>query len=658
MEIILAKTAGFCFGVKRAVDMVYEQVKESSPIYTYGPIIHNEEVVRDLEQRGVKVIEGMDELRKLQSGSVVIRSHGVEKKVYDIIEEQGLKLVDATCPFVLRIHKIVKEESEKGNRILIIGNNDHPEVEGIKGWCANEPFVVEKPEDIDLIDIKPDEKLVIVSQTTFNNKKFQDLVEIISKKGYDSIACNTICNATEARQKETAQIAKEADAMIVIGGKNSSNTQKLYDISKNECANTYYIQTLVDLDLTAFESASRVGITAGASTPNIIIKEVHDSISELSFEELLQEEEKNSIQITPGKLVEGEVLSVKPEEIIVNINYKSEGVIPRSEYTNQPNADLTTMVQVGDKISAKVVKTNDGEGQVLLSYKRVALDLANDKLEAACENGDVLTGKVVQVLDGGLTVLYGESKVFIPASLVSDTYEKNLEKYMDQEIEFVITECNPRKRRIIGNRKMLLVAKKEEAQKALFDKIEVGMTIEGTVKNVTDFGAFIDLGGADGLLHISEMSWGRVENPKKVLKVGDTVKAFIKDIQGTKIALSMKFPEQNPWANAAEKYAVGNTVTGKVARMTDFGAFVELEPGVDALLHVSQISKEHIEKPASVLSIGQEVTAKVVDFKEADKKISLSIKALLPDDETEAEEADSAEEVTEAADVVEKTTEE
>lgn len=653
MEIILAKTAGFCFGVKRAVDMVYEQAENKGPIYTYGPIIHNEEVVRDLEARGVQVIHSIEELMQLHEGSVVIRSHGVEKKVYDIIEKQGLNLVDATCPFVLRIHKIVREESEKGNRILIIGNGEHPEVKGIKGWCANEPFVVETAEDIEQVNVEPSEKLVIVSQTTFNNKKFQDLVEIISKKGYDSIACNTICNATEARQKETAQLAKEADAMIVIGGKNSSNTQKLYDISKNECANTYYIQTLVDLDLTAFESASRVGITAGASTPNNIIKEVHDSMSELSFEELLQEEEKNSIQIAPGKLVEGEVLSVKPEEIIVNINYKSEGVIPRSEYTNQPNADLTTMVQVGDKISAKVVKNNDGEGQVLLSYKRVALDLANDKLEAACENGDVLTGKVVQVLDGGLTVLYGESKVFIPASLVSDTFEKNLEKYMDQEVEFVITECNPRKRRIIGNRKMLLVAKKEEAQKALFEKIEVGMTIEGTVKNVTDFGAFIDLGGADGLLHISEMSWGRVENPKKVLKVGDTVKAFIKDIQGTKIALSMKFADQNPWANAVEKYAVGNTVTGKVARMTDFGAFVELEPGVDALLHVSQIAKEHIEKPASVLSIGQEVTAKVVDFKEADKKISLSIKALLPDDEPAAEEASEV-----AEEVVEETTEE
>ena len=643
MEIIMAKTAGFCFGVKRAVDTVYEEVekhkdKPDHPVYTYGPIIHNEEVVNDLADKGVKVIHDLEELRQIRKGSIVIRSHGVEKKVYDLIKEQGLELVDATCPFVLKIHKIVREESEKGNRILIIGNDSHPEVEGIKGWCKTRPIVVETEEDIDSIDIKQGEKLVIVSQTTFNNKKFQDLVEIISKKGYDICACNTICNATEARQKEAALIAGEVDAMIVIGGKNSSNTQKLYAISKHECANTYYIQTLVDLDLTAFESVSRVGITAGASTPNNIIKEVHDSMSELSFEELLQEDEKNRTQVAPGKLVEGEVLSVKPDEIIVNINYKSEGVITRAEYTNQPNADLTTMVKPGDKITAKVIKNNDGEGQVALSYKRVAQDKANDMLEAACEEGKVLTGKVVQVQDGGLTVLYEESKVFIPASLVSDTYEKNLEKYMDQEIEFVITECNPRKRRVIGNRKMLLVAKKEEAQKALFERIKVGMTLEGTVKNVTDFGAFVDLGGADGLLHISEMSWGRVENPKKVLKVGDVVKVFIKDIQGTKIALSMKFPEANPWANAAEKYAIGTVVTGKVARMTDFGAFVELEPGVDALLHVSQIAKEHIDKPSSVLSIGQEITAKIVDFKEADKKISLSMKALLPDDEEATEE--------------------
>ena len=437
--------------------------------------------------------------------------------------------------------------------------------------------------------------------------------------------------------------------MIVIGGKNSSNTQKLFNISKTECANTYYIQTLVDLDLTAFESVSRVGITAGASTPNHIIKEVHDSMSELSFEELLKQEEENSTQIAPGKLVEGEVLSVKPDEIIVNINYKSEGVITRSEYTTQQNVDLTNLVKVGDKIKAKVLKTNDGEGQVSLSYKRVAQDEANDKLKAACENAEVLSGVVEKVLEGGLTVNYNETRVFIPASLVSDTYEKNLEKYQGQEIEFVIKEFTPNKRRIIGDRKTLLVAKKEEAQKALFEKIEVGMTMEGVVKNITDFGAFVDLGGADGLLHISEMSWGRVENPKKVLKVGETVKVFIKDIQGNKIALSMKFPELNPWANAAEKYAIGNVVTGKVARMTDFGAFVELEPGVDALLHVSQISKEHIEKPASVLSVGQEVSAKVVDFKEAEHKISLSIKALLSEE--------SAEDTVEAA-TEEETTEE
>ena len=635
MEVVLAKSSGFCFGVKRAVDRVYEQLADHKKIYTYGPIVHNEDVVKDLEKQGVRVLNTEEELGTLTEGSVVIRAHGVPKRIYEIMEQRGIECIDATCPFVKRIHKIVEKESTEGRHIIIVGNAKHPEVEGIMGWCKNPATVIESKEEA--LDFKgsSDDKYCVVSQTTFNYKKFQELVEIISKKGYDSNACNTICNATEARQKETAQIAKAVDAMIVIGGKNSSNTQKLYAISKNECANTYYIQTLVDLDLTAFESVSRVGITAGASTPNNIIKEVHDSMSELSFEELLQEEEKNSIQIAPGKLVEGEVLSVKPEEIIVNINYKSEGVIPRAEYTNQPNADLTTMVNVGDKITAKVVKNNDGEGQVLLSYRRVALDQANDKLEAACESGEVLTGKVIQVLDGGLTVLYGESKVFIPASLVSDTYEKNLEKYMDQEIQFVITECNPRKRRVIGNRKMLLVAQKEEAQKALFERIEVGMTVEGTVKNVTDFGAFIDLGGADGLLHISEMSWGRVENPKKVLKVGDTVKAFIKDIQGNKIALSMKFPEQNPWANAAEKYAVGNVVTGKVARMTDFGAFVELEPGVDALLHVSQIAKEHIEKPSSVLSIGQEITAKVVDFKEADRKISLSMKALLPEDDAE-----------------------
>jgi ribosomal protein S1 len=341
--------------------------------------------------------------------------------------------------------------------------------------------------------------------------------------------------------------------------------------------------------------------------------------------------------IHTGEVVEGTVIDVKPEEIILNIGYKSDGVLTKNEYTNEPNVDLTQVVKLGDTMEVKVLKVNDGEGQVLLSYKRLAADRGNKRIEEAYEDKEILTAKVAQVLDGGLSVVVDEVRVFIPASLVSDTYEKDLSKYAGQEIKFVISEYNPKRRRYIGDRKQLLVAEKAEMQKKLFETIKVGDTVEGTVKNVTDFGAFIDLGGCDGLLHISEMSWGRVENPKKVFKVGDVVKVLIKDISGTKIALSLKFEDANPWKDAATKYAVGNVVTGKVARMTDFGAFIELEAGIDALLHVSQISKEHIDKPADVLKVGEEVTAKVVDFNEADKKISLSIKALLAPEPKEKE---------------------
>ena len=364
-------------------------------------------------------------------------------------------------------------------------------------------------------------------------------------------------------------------------------------------------------------------------------------MSEMSFEQMLDAYEKT---IRNGEVVEGTVIDVKPDEIILNIGYKSDGIITRNEYTNEPNVDLTTVVKTGDSMEAKVVKVNDGEGQVLLSYKRLAAEKGSKRLEEAFENQEVLTAKVSQVLAGGVCVIVDETRVFIPASLVSDTYEKDLSKFKDQEIEFLITEFDPKKRRIIGNRKTLLVAKKAELQKELFAKINVGDVVEGTVKNVTDFGAFIDLGGVDGLLHISEMSWGRVESPKKVFTVGQTVRVFIKSISDTKIALSMKFEDENPWNGATEKYAVGNIVTGKVARMTDFGAFVELAPGVDALLHVSQISHDHVEKPADVLKIGQEVEAKIVDFNEEDKKISLSIKALT---EAPAKEEEPSEEATE-----------
>ena len=348
-------------------------------------------------------------------------------------------------------------------------------------------------------------------------------------------------------------------------------------------------------------------------------------MSELTFEQMLDASLKT---IHAGEVVEGTVIDVKPEEAVLNIGCKSDGILTRNEYSNDSNLDLTTVVKPGDTMEVKVLKVNDGEGQVLLTYKRLAADRGNKRIEEAFNNHEVLRAKVTQVLDGGLIVVVDEVRIFIPASLVSDTYEKDLTKYADQEIEFVISEYNPKRRRYIGDRKQLIVAKKAEQQAALFARIHEGDVVEGVVKNVTDFGAFVDLGGADGLLHISEMSWGRVENPKKVFNVGDEVKVMIKEINGDKIALSMKFPEENPWLTAAEKFAVGNVVTGKVARMTDFGAFVELAPGIDALLHVSQISREHVAKPADVLSIGQEIEAKVVDFNGEDKKISLSMKAL------------------------------
>ena len=361
-------------------------------------------------------------------------------------------------------------------------------------------------------------------------------------------------------------------------------------------------------------------------------------MSELTFEQMLDASLKT---IHAGEVVEGTVIDVKPEEAVLNIGCKSDGILTRNEYSNDSNLDLTTVVKPGDTMEVKVLKVNDGEGQVLLTYKRLAADRGNKRIEEAFNNHEVLKAKVTQVLDGGLIVVVDEVRIFIPASLVSDTYEKDLTKYADQEIEFVISEYNPKRRRYIGDRKQLIVAKKAEQQAALFARIHEGDVVEGVVKNVTDFGAFVDLGGADGLLHISEMSWGRIEHPKKVIKVGEKLKVLIKEINGSKIALSLKFEDQNPWKDAATKYAIGNVVTGKVARMTDFGAFVELESGIDALLHVSQIAKEHIEKPSDVLQVGEEITAKVVDFNEADKKISLSIKALhAPEKKEEQEDGD------------------
>ena len=599
-EIILAKSAGFCFGVERAVNKVYEEAAAGGEIYTYGPIIHNKEVVADLEARGVHVVESADELRALRGGTVIIRSHGVSRDTDRLIRESAHKCIDATCPFVKRIHRTVEAESAAGKKIVIVGNPVHPEVIGIMGWSSTPVTVIQTAEEAAGFSASDEKEVCVVAQTTFNANKFQDIVAILKEKSYNVICVNTICNATHERQSEAKAIAAKADIMIVIGD-----------------------QSRLPRGLRPQRISLRRFIT----------------MSEQTFEQMLDESFKT---IHTGEVVEGQIIDVKPDEAILNIGAKSDGILTRNEYTNDHSVDLTEVLHVGDKLEVKILKVNDGDGQVVLSYKRLAADRGNKRIEEAYNNKEVLTAKVTQVLSGGLSVVVEEVRVFIPASLVSDTYERDLSKYLGQDIEFVITEYNPHRRRYIGDRKQLLVAKRQEMQRKLFETIHPGDTVEGTVKNITDFGAFIDLGGADGLLHISEMSWGRVENPKKVFKVGEQLRVLIKDIQGTKIALSLKFPEENPWVGAAQKYAVGTVVTGRVARMTDFGAFVELEPGIDALLHVSQIAREHIDKPSDVLKTGQEVTAKIVDFNEDSNKISLSVKQLLIDKERERRAAERA----------------
>ncbi len=657
--IKVAESAGFCFGVKRAVDKVYELVEKGCKVYTLGPIIHNEDVVSELARKGVEIIDDAASASEILGSKddsendenvqkvLVIRSHGIDRASDEYLkkiaaESDGkLSIVDATCPFVKKIHKIVMAASDEGKTVIIAGNGDHPEVKGIVGWAKkNEKtpvFVVSGAEELAKIDFSGVKSLCLVAQTTFNFENFKELVEIIAKKGYNrnTSVVNTICNATEKRQTETRQLAAKSDAMIIIGGRHSSNTAKLFEISKSYCDACFFVRNAEELKKLDFSGFDRIGITAGASTPHNIIEEVQNTMED--FEQLLEENLKS---IHNGEVVEGTVIDVKEDQIVLNIGYKADGIIPRSEYTRDSELDLREAVHVGDTLSAKILKVNDGDGQVSLSYRRASSGIVESKLlEEACENKTVVTGKVTDVVKGGLSVSVENARVFIPASLVSDVFEKDLSKYKNADIDFIVTEYSPKERRIIGDRKQLVVKEKAEKLAAALENIRPGDVFEGTVKNVTDFGAFVDIGDIDGLLHVSEMSWTRAQSPKKLFKVGDTVKVYVKDIKGSKIALSKKFDDENPWVKAETEFALGDVVKGKVARMAPFGAFVEIAPGIDALLHVSQILRTRVEKPEDVLKIGQEIEAKIVEFKPESKKISLSMKVLLPKEDKNSDDA-------------------
>lgn len=649
-NIRVAESAGFCFGVKRAIEMAYEAIGVEPKLYSYGQLIHNKTVTDDLASKGLEIVENLDGLTE---GTLLIRSHGVGKALYDEAEAKGLKILDGTCPFVKKIHNIVHEKLADGMGIIIVGDGTHPEVIGINGWCENTAVILEDEEAAKTKEIPEKDRYAVVVQTTFRQAKFDKILEILQDRGVNMEIHNTICSATEKRQTEAEELSKTVDKMIVIGGKNSSNTQKLVEICAKNCGNTVHIETICDLVLNNFGKDDKIGITAGASTPPAIIKEVVVTMSEAlenavqnlggseeaTFEQMLEE---SLVTLHTGDVVKGTVIQVVNEEVSVNLGFKSDGIIARGEFSSDPTVIPSKTVQPGDEIEVFVVRVNDGDGNVMLSRKRIEAQKGIEEIEAAYNEKAVVTGTVTSVVKGGLIAVVNGVNVFIPSSQVSNRFIEDLSVFNGQELEFNIIEVDRVKRRFIGGRKALVEQEIAAKRAALFETIQAGSRVNGTVSRLTDFGAFVDLGGVDGLIHISEMSWGRISNPKEVLKEGQEVEVFVLDVdkEKGKISLSLKDADKNPWKLAAEKYAVGSIVEGKVVRMVPFGAFVELEPGVDGLVHISQIANKHVVKPEDELKVGEVINVKVLEVNPEQKKISLSKRqADAPVEEAPAEEA-------------------
>ncbi len=654
-NIEVAASAGFCFGVTRAVNLAYEAIETKKNLYSYGQLIHNQTVTDDLAQKGLRIVESLDALTE---GTLLIRSHGVGADLYEKAKAQGLEILDGTCPFVKKIHDIVQEKHAAGQGIIIVGDGKHPEVIGINGWCENSAIILEDLEAAQTKPLPQKDCYTVVVQTTFRQEKFDKMLECLQNRGLQMEIHNTICSATEKRQKEAETLSQKVDAMVVIGGKNSSNTQKLFEICKKNCKNTVHIETKYDLVLNNLKKGDRIGITAGASTPPVIIKEVVVTMSEAlenavqnlegseeaTFEQLL---EGTLVTLHTGDVVKGIVISVSDtEEVSVNLHYKSDGIIARGEFSSDPTVIPSQTVQPGDEIEVFVIRVSDGDGNVMLSRKRIEAQKGMEEIEAAYNDKTVVTGQVTQVVKGGLIAVVNGVNVFIPSSQVSNRFIEDLSVFNGQEMEFNIIEMDRVKRRIIGGRKALVEQEIAAKRAALFETVQAGTKCVGTVSRLTDFGAFVDLGGVDGLIHISEMSWGRISNPKEVLKEGQSVEVFVLDVdkEKGKISLSLKDADKNPWKLAAEKYAVGSIVEGKVVRMVPFGAFVELEPGVDGLVHISQIANKHVVKPEDELKVGEMIQVKVLEVNCDQKKISLSKRQA----DAPAEEEAVAEETTEA----------
>ena len=657
MSITVAKSAGFCFGVNRAINIVNSLLDKNVKVSTLGPIIHNMEVVNELESRGCKAVSSIDEVEN--GATLVIRSHGVPKYVIDKLVENGVKYEDATCPFVKKIHNIVANPDNKDGIVLIAGNSVHPEVEGIIGHCSTECHTFKNSEEIDEIYsnfLKTNNKQVfVVAQTTFDTKEWKKCVKKIKKLCTNAKIFDTICNATSVRQTEADLLAAQSDFMVVIGDRHSSNTGKLFDICKRQCDNTVLIETADELNANQVSVAEKIGVTAGASTPARIIKEVLDTMSEIksgvtngeeSFEALLEESLKN---LNTNERVMGTVLSIAPNEVQVDVGRKQTGFIPASELSNDPNAKPEDIVKVGDKIELLIMKTNDQEGTIMLSKRRVDAAKGWEILESKVESQDVLTGKVTEAVKGGVIVIYNDVRVFIPASQATATRDESLEDLVGKEVQFRLIEVSQRgrRKRAIGSIRSVLKEQRAAQREEFWKNCEIGKKYTGVVKSLTSYGAFVDLGGVFGMIHISELSWTHIKHPSEVVNVGDTVEVYVKDIneETKKISLGFKNADENPWEILKNQYPVGTVVKATIVGLTSFGAFANIIPGIDGLIHISQIANKRIEKPADVLSVGETVEAKITAIDFDKKRVSLSMRALLPEDEQAP--AEATEEVAE-----------
>ena len=652
--ITVAKTAGFCFGVNRAVEFLENT---NTPTATLGPIIHNTQVVDELSKKGVISIDNIDDLPP--NTTLAIRTHGVGKSVYEEIEKKGYDYVDLTCPFVKKIHKIVEQNFNNGYTIVIIGDKNHPEVIGINGWCENKAIVT-----LDISDlsgkIEECDKVCVVSQTTMDRKTFEKIKKFLKNHCQNIQIFDTICSATNERQAEAENLAKSNDVMVVIGGYHSSNSKKLAQVCSKYCENTYQIECFEDFPQDIDISAKNVGITAGASTPACIIKEVSFKMEEMnkaigdSFAEQFEEYEKSLITLHTGDRVTGTVISVGDTGVSVNLGYKSDGFIPNSEVTDDPDADIKSMFKAGDEIEVFVVRVNDVEGEVTLSKKKIDAIKSEDLLIAAAESKEVLTGKVVQVVNKGIVVSYNGARVFVPASQASDRFMSDLSVMMGQEVSFRIIDMKKERGRnkIVGSIKEVLKEQKAILSEQFWADVEVGKVYTGTVKSLTKFGAFVDIGGVDGLIHISELSWSKIKHPSEVVKEGDVVETYVleADKEKGKVSLGYKKTEDNPWNKVAAEITEGAVIDCKIVRIVPFGAFAEIFPGVDGLIHISQVANKRIGRVEEELSIGQHVQAKVVELDMENKKIGLSIRALLEPEVVEEAPAEEA-----AAEAVEET---